>query len=88
MSVTIDLPNDVYERLEKQAQARGTTAAEVVARLIEEIESTHLSAVVRQMEMEGLFAEVPEQTPSMPIDFQPIQVQGKPLSTVIVEERA
>lgn len=88
MSVTIDLPNDVYERLEKQALARGTTAAEVVARLIEEIEATHLSAVVRQMEMEGLFADTPEQIPSMPIGFQPIQVQGKPLSTVIVEERA
>ncbi len=87
MSVTIDLPNEVYERLEKQAQARGTTTAEAVARLIEEIEATHLSAVVKQMEMEGLFADIPESIPSMPIDFQPIQVQGKPLSTVIVEDR-
>lgn len=87
MSVTIDLPNDVYERLEKQAQARGTSAVEAIARLIEEIEATRLSSVVRQMQIEGLFAEAPIQVPPMPVDFQPIPVQGKPLSELIIEER-
>lgn len=35
MNVTIDLPEEVYERLEKQAQDRGTTVADVIARSIE-----------------------------------------------------
>lgn len=87
MTITIDLPNEVYERLEKQARARGTTTAETVARLIEEIEATHLTDVVRQMQAEGLFAKPPATAPPAPANFQPIQVQGKPLSEVIIEER-
>jgi len=87
MTITIDLPNEVYERLEKQAQVRGTSVPETVSRLIEEIESVHLSAVVRQMQAEGLFADPPAVVPPAPPDFQPIVVQGKPLSEVIIEER-
>lgn len=87
MSVTIDLPEEVYERLEKQAQQEGRTVPEVIARLIEEIEAAHLSAVVRQMQAEGLFAAPPAELLPAPTDFQPIQVLGKPLSEVIIEER-
>ena len=87
MSVTVDLPNDVYERLEKQAQVRGTSVPEAISRLIEEIESVHLSVVVRQMQAEGLFAEPPAVVFPAPPGFQPIVVQGKPLSEVIIEER-
>jgi hypothetical protein len=39
------------------------------------------------MQAEGLFAEPPAEPPPPPIDFQPIQVLGKPLSEVIIEER-
>lgn len=84
MSITIDLPNRVYECLEKQAQVLGTSVSETVSRLIEEIESVHLSAVVRQMQAEGLFADPPAVVPHAPVDFQPIVVQGKPLSEVIL----
>jgi hypothetical protein len=87
MTQTIELPIEVYERLEKQAQANGLTVAEVIARLVEEIEAAHLSAVVRQMQSEGLFAEPPVAPPA-PVDFQPIQALGKPLSEVIIEERS
>jgi hypothetical protein len=87
VSVTIDLPDEVYERLEKQAQSHGQTIPEVIARLIEEIEAAHWSAVVRQMQAEGIFAEPPVEPPPAPPDFQPIRVQGKPLSEVIIEER-
>ncbi len=87
MSITIDLPEEVYERLEKQAQREGRTVPEVIARLIEEIEAAHLSAVVRQMQTEGLFAAPPAEPQPAPTDFQPIQALGKPLSEVIIEER-
>jgi MatP C-terminal ribbon-helix-helix domain len=87
MTQTIELPIEVYEKLENQAQVRGTTPSETVARMIEEIEAVHLSAVVKQMQAEGLFAEPPSVLPHVPLDFQPIQVQGKPLSEVIIEER-
>jgi len=87
MTITIDLPDEVHERLEKQAQLRGTTVSEILAQLIEEIEAAHLSAVVRQMQKEGLFAEPPATPPAMPPDFQPIRVQGPPLSETILAER-
>ena len=112
MSITIDLPNEVFWRLEKQAKARGTTAAETIARLIEDSErlenqaqttettemeafsqlaegmkKRRLSTVIKQMRAEGLFAAAPDQSPARPVDLQPIQVQGKPLSEVIIEER-
>lgn len=87
MSITIDLSNEVYERLEKQAHLRGTTVPEAIARLIEEIEATHLLAVVEQMQAEGLFASPPASPPAMPPDFQPIRVQGQPLSETILAER-
>jgi len=87
MSITIDLPDEVYERLERQAQASGQTIPEVIARLIAEVEAAHLSAVVGQMQAEGLFAEPPAAPPSMPPDFQPIRVQGQPLSETILAER-
>ncbi|MBI1766385.1 MAG: hypothetical protein HYR56_33685 [Acidobacteria bacterium] len=81
------MPDEVSQRLERQARAPGTTTAETVARLIEEIEAPHLTDVVRQMRVEGLFAKPPAIVPPLPADFQPIQVQGQPLSEVIIEER-
>jgi hypothetical protein len=84
---TIELPMEIYERLEKQAQTNGLTVAEVIARLVEEIQAAHLPAVVRQMQAEGLFAKPPIAPPPTPADFQPIQALGKPLSEVIIEER-
>jgi hypothetical protein len=46
MSITIDLPEEVYERLEKQAQWQGRTVPEVIARLIEELEQMPRPRVV------------------------------------------
>lgn len=87
MSITIDLPDEIYERLEKQAQWQGRTVPEVIARLIEEVEATHLSAVMEQLSAEGVFAEPTSAAVNVPLDFTPIQVQGKPLSETIIEER-
>jgi len=87
MTITIELPNEVHQRLERQAQRQGRTVPEEIARLIEEIEAAHLSAVVRQMQAEGLFADPPAAPPEMPPDFEPIQVQGQPLSETILAER-
>jgi len=87
MTQTIELPTEIYEKLEKQAHANGLTVAGVIARLVDEIEAAHLSAMVRQMQAEGLLAEPSAEPPPAPTNFQPIQVIGKPLSEVIIEER-
>lgn len=59
MSITVDLPEEVYERLEKQAQQQGRTVPEVIARLIEEVEAAHLSAVMEQLSAEGVLPNRP-----------------------------
>lgn len=87
MSITIDLPNEIYERLEKQAQARGTTIAEAVAQALEEAEATRISAFWERMEAKGLVAKRKPAPPASAEPFQPIEAQGKPLSEVIIEER-
>lgn len=87
MSVTIDLPEEVYERLEKQAQARGTTIAEAVAQALEEAEAARINAFWERLEAKGLVAKRKPAPPTDAEPFQPIKVQGKPLSEVIIEER-
>lgn len=79
MTITIDLPDEVHRRLEKQAQGQGRRVAELIARLLEEGEATHLAAVIQEMKAEGLFAATPSTLPPAPADFQLIQVQGQPL---------
>ncbi|MEP7339495.1 MAG: hypothetical protein ABI977_17285 [Acidobacteriota bacterium] len=87
MTITIDLPDEIHQRLEKQAQWQGRTVPEVIARLIEEVEAAHLSAVMEQLSAEGVFAEPTSAVLNVPVDFTPIQVQGKPLSETLIEER-
>jgi predicted transcriptional regulator len=87
MSITIDLPNEIYERLKKQAQARGTTIAEAIAQALEESEAARISAFWERMEAEGLVAKRKPAPPTTEEPFQPIEIKGKPLSEVIIEER-
>lgn len=87
MSVTIDLPNEIYEQLEKQAQALGITIAEAVAQALQEAEAARISAFWERMEAKGLVAKRKPAPPASAEPFQPIEVQGKPLSEVIIEER-
>jgi predicted transcriptional regulator len=87
MSITIDLPNEIYERLEKQAQALGITIAEAVAQALEEAEAARISAFWERMEAKGLVAKRKPAPPAGAEPFQPIEAQGKPLSEVIIEDR-
>lgn len=90
MIKTIDLPSEVYDQLEKQAQTQDLTIPEMIARLIAEVESAHLSAAIERMRAKGLLVSYDPNDADLfaaPANFQPIQVQGKPLSEVIIEER-
>ncbi|MDQ3011454.1 MAG: hypothetical protein M3X11_12210 [Acidobacteriota bacterium] len=87
MTITIDLPDEVYQRLERQARARGATTVEAIAQVLEEAEAARGKAFWERLEAKGLVAK---RKPAPAVDaepFEPIQVQGKPLSEVIIEER-
>jgi hypothetical protein len=87
MSITIELPDNIHQQLEKQAQARGATIAETVAQVLEEADAARNKAFWERLEAEGLVAKRKPAPPADTEPFQPIQVQGKPLSEVIIEER-
>ncbi len=87
MSITVDLPNKVYERLEQQAQLRDLTVPKMIERLIEEVEAAHLAAAIERMRAKGLLAERKPLETTTPEPFKRIKAHGKPLSEIIIEER-
>ncbi|MDX2042918.1 MAG: hypothetical protein SF097_17000 [Acidobacteriota bacterium] len=87
MTITIDLPNDLYQQLERRAQAQGTTPVEAIAQVLEESEAALSAAFWERLEAKGMVAKRKPAPVDAADSFQPIQVQGKPLSEVIIEER-
>lgn len=86
MGKMLELPDEVYAQLERQAQARGLTIAQLIAQREQEVERACLAAALERLRVQGLLASK-EPIPLTPTAFKPITVQGKPLSEVILEER-
>jgi hypothetical protein len=87
MSKTVELPDDVYTQLEHQACFRGLTLPQLIAELVEEDEKARMTIAIERMRLKGLLFPPSSSAPPAPADFEPIEVQGKPLSEVIIEER-
>jgi len=87
MSITIDLSKEVYERLEKLAHLRGVTLSEAIAQLLEEVETAHRQAVFEQMRAEGLLLPKKPLPLNQERRYRRIDVQGKPVSECLIEER-
>lgn len=87
MTITIDLPDEVHQRLEKQAQLRGTTVADAIAQLLEEGERARRQAVFEQMRAEGMLLPKKPAQPGTRDSFKPIEVSGRPVSEILIEER-
>jgi len=87
MSRTIELPDDVYTQLEHQASLRGLTLSQLIAELVEEDEKARMTIAIERMRLKGLLFTPSSSVPPAPADFEPVEVQGKPLSEVIIEER-
>ena len=87
MNATIDVPNEVYERLQKQARLRGTTISEAISQLLEEVETTHREAVFEQMRAEGVLLPKKSLPPDHQRLYKRIEVQGKPVSECLIEAR-
>jgi macrodomain Ter protein organizer (MatP/YcbG family) len=54
MSVKLELPEELYRRLEKLAQLRGVTIPEVIAQILEEAETARRQPVSEQVSAEGI----------------------------------
>ena len=87
MHTTIDLPNEVYERLARQAQARGITLAETVTQVLAEAEANRLDAALEQMRTEGVLLPKKPLPPDYQRTYQRFEVIGQPISECLIEER-
>ncbi|MCI0389525.1 MAG: hypothetical protein MOB07_12280 [Acidobacteria bacterium] len=87
MQITVDLSNEVYERIQKQAQAKGMSVGEIVTQLLEEAEANCRAAVFEQMRAEGILLPKKLAQPGDRASFEPIEVRGRPVSEILIEER-
>jgi hypothetical protein len=87
MSTTIELPYEIYVRLESQAKARGLTISQVITQFVEAVEKNRIAATIERLRTTGLLQVPTEPVPPVSPHFKPLHVQGQPLSEAIIEER-
>ena len=87
MITTIDLPNEIYQRLERQAQARGVTIVETVTQVLAEAETNRLDVALEQMRAEGVLLPKKALPPDYQRVYRRIEVTGTPVSECLIEER-
>ncbi len=87
MQVTVELSQETYEQLRRQAEAKGLSIAEVAEQLLEESEANRRAAVFEQMRAEGILLPKKPAPPEARTSFKPIEVSGKPASEILIEER-
>lgn len=85
MSKTINIEDDVYARLERQAQNAGVTVTEVIDRLSLDTKNGGITLALERMRAKGLLAAKEVLSPEP--EFKPVEFQGEPLSEMIIRER-
>jgi predicted DNA-binding ribbon-helix-helix protein len=87
MSRTIEIPDEVYAQLEQQASRRGVTLPQIIAELVHADEQARMAAAIERLRTQGVLLTPSSSAQPAATDVAPLQVQGKPLSEVIIEER-
>jgi hypothetical protein len=87
MSTTIELPEEIYVRLESQAKARGLTITQVITQFLETAKKGRIAATIEQLRTKGLLQVPTEPVSPVSPHFTPLHVEGQPLSEAIIEER-
>lgn len=87
MTITIDLSEDVHQQLEKNAQLRGASVSETIAQLLAEVENRRRADFFEDMRAKGILLPKKPVSAEARQPFTPIEVQGKPVSESIIEER-
>jgi hypothetical protein len=87
MSRTIEIPDEVYTQLEQQARMRGLTLPQTIAELVHADEQARMAIAIARLRTQGMLLPPSSSAQPAPTDVEPMQVQGTPLSEVIIEER-
>lgn len=87
MQITVELSQETYEQLRRQAEAKGLSVAEIAEQLLEEAEANRRAAVFERLRAEGRVLPKKPLPPDAQRVYKRIDVQGKPVSECIIEER-
>jgi len=87
MQITVELSQETYEQLRRQAEAKSLSVAEVAEQMLEEAEANRRAAVFEQMRAEGILLPKKPASPETRASFKPIEVSGRPASEILIEER-
>jgi predicted CopG family antitoxin len=87
MQITIELSHETYEHLRRQAEAKGLSVSEVAEQLLKEAEANRLAAFFDRMRAEGRILPKKPLPPGYQRVYKRIDVQGKPVSECLIEER-
>jgi|YNPMSStandDraft_1061717.scaffolds.fasta_scaffold155797_2 predicted CopG family antitoxin len=87
MGRTIEISEDVYHRLQQQAQAQGISVAQLIAQLEEQVQRLRLSAAIESLQAKGVLLSGTSSVLKAVVDFSPLPVEGNLLSEAIIRER-
>jgi hypothetical protein len=92
MDKVLELSAEVYHQLANLAQSQQRTLEEMLRLCLEAYEEAQYQRAHQQMIAEGVLVSLPA-PPLLPgetedeDDFEPIEILGKPLSEIILEDR-
>jgi hypothetical protein len=84
---TIKISQETYERLEAQARARGESIERFLDYLVQEFDKLRERAFIERLRAKGMIVSFPPSEITVPPDFEPVPVKGKPVSEIIIEDR-
>ena len=86
MSKLIAIPDELYDRLQAQAQAQSLSVEGYLEQLQNETEKAREAEFRDRLRRRGLLITWPKPV-EPPSEFKPIEVKGQPLSQTIIEDR-
>ena len=92
-TLTIEIASETERVLQSEAQRKGLTPKQFVQNMLEEKllivqpKNGAMQVILHEMFSEGMISRIPEKITTDEDDFEPIKINGKPLSETILEDR-
>lgn len=83
----IKVSQETYNRLDAQARARGESIEKFLDFLVKEFDKLREREFISYLRAKGMVVTFPPSEITVPPNFKPVPVQGKPVSEVIIEDR-
>lgn len=93
MTMTIEIAPEIESILQTEAKRKGLSPKEFVQIVLKEKlitdkkENRVSSEILRELLAEGMISKIPEGITVEEDEFEPISIEGKPLSETILEDR-